>query len=282
MLSYRHSFHAGNFADVLKHIVLVEILEHLRRKPKPFDYIDTHAGCGLYSLDSDNATALAEHETGISALEPHRAGLPELGRYFDVIDGYRADANNARAYPGSPAFACASLRRGDRAWLHELHPQDFDSLRKNFGGQRPIRLFKADGYAGLRGLLQPVSRRGLVLIDPSYEVKTEYVRAVKAIIDAHKKFATGIYALWYPVVERQRVLQMHKQFKSSGIRNIQSFELGLMPDNNDLGMTASGMIVINPPWTLMATMEQTLPKLVRVLGEPYAGAFSECEVLVAE
>jgi 23S rRNA (adenine2030-N6)-methyltransferase len=278
LLSYRHSYHAGNFADVLKHIVVVEILEHLSKKDKAFEYIDSHAGAGLYSLKSAHAVKLQEYTNGIGKLKAE--DWPELARYFEIISAFNKPGA-LDFYPGSPMFAKHYLRGQDKAWCFELHPADFDLLKVNLGSSTRIRLKQEDGFKGMLALLPPLSRRGLVLIDPSYEIKTDYTQVFDSVALAHKKFSTGTYALWYPVVERQRIIQLQKKFIDSGIRNIQRFELGLSADSDARGMTAAGMIVINPPWMLMKKMSQLLPRLVAALGEDTT-AFSRCDVLVAE
>lgn len=278
MLSYRHSFHAGNFADVLKHIVLVEILEHMTKKDKPFDYIDTHSGAGLYYLKSSQATKLAEFNNGIGKLEAKK--WPELARYFEIIgSANRGDA--LQYYPGSPLFATHFLRPKDRASLYEIHPSDFLLLKKNIGKKRQVRIQPEDGIKGLLSLLPPASRRALVLMDPSYEIKSDYELVSKTIKSAVKKFATGTYAIWYPVVDRQRINQLERSLVKSGIKDIQRFELGLSADTLGSGMTSSGMIVINPPWGLMKKMSEVLPKLVKTLGEG-DDAFYKCDILVGE
>lgn len=278
MLSYRHSFHAGNFADVLKHTVLVEILASLIKKDKPFDYIDTHAGAGLYHLKSNDAKKLEEYNNGIAKLK--NGDWPELERYFSIIDRYNKTAN-LHYYPGSPLFASDFLRTHDKAWLYELHPKDFSLLSKNVTQTRRLKIFSEDGLQGLLSLLPPQSRRALVLVDPSYEVKAEYEQVFDTIDKAYKKFATGIYAIWYPVVERQKIDRLQRRFIRSGIKDIQRFELGLTADTDKRGMTASGMLVINPPWGLFETMSALLPKLLKALAQD-DNAFYKCDVLVGE
>lgn len=278
MLSYRHSFHAGNFADVLKHIVLIEILQHLGKKEKAFDYIDTHAGAGLYHLASSHADKLQEYRSGIGKLDA--AEWPELAAYFAVIDAVNA-GNSLEYYPGSPFIALHCMRRQDRAWLYELHPEDAGLLLQNTQKVKRARVMREDGLKGLLSLLPPVSRRGLVLIDPSYEIKTDYDLVFQTVEKAYAKFPTGTYAIWYPVVERSRIIRLEKQFIKSGIKNIQRFELAITADSDERGMTASGMMVINPPWSLMNTMGQLLPKLVNSLTADNS-AFYKCDVLVAE
>jgi len=278
LLSYRHSFHAGNFADVLKHIVTIEIFEHLTQKDSPFDYIDTHAGAGLYNLKAKDAAKLQEYTQGIAKLKSE--AWPELSRYFDIIKKHNP-TGTLNFYPGSPVIAQDFLRTKDRSWLFEMHPADFELLKKNTANDHRIKVSQDDGYNGLLSLLPPLSRRGLILIDPSYELKSDYTRVFDVVNKAYKKFSTGIYAIWYPVVERKRIDQLERKFIRSGIKNIQRFELGLSEDNYSQGMTSSGMIVINPPWTLMDKMSQILPKLVKTLGEKENAIF-KAEVLASE
>lgn len=278
MLSYRHSFHAGNFADLLKHIVQVEILEHLIKKDKPFDYIDTHSGAGLYTLSTEQANKTAEYKQGIAKISA--ADFPELSSYYSVINACN-NADKLEHYPGSPAIAMHYMRGKDRAWLFELHRSDYQLLQDLTAKQRQIRVQQSDGYKGLLSLLPPASRRGLVLIDPPYEIKDDYQKVVDTLIKAHRKFATGSYALWYPVVDRSRIRYMEKQLSQSGIRNIQLFELGIAADSKERGMTSAGMIVINPPWTLKEKMQQLLPKLVKAL-DSNGESFYRIETLVEE
>ena len=278
MLSYRHSFHAGNFADLIKHIVLVEILEHLTKKDTPFDYIDTHAGAGLYNLRAADSQKLQEYAEGIGKLDCDE--FPELESYFQVIRSFNK-ADSIDFYPGSPSIAKYFLRNQDKGWLFELHPKDHDLLQSNFSKSKNIRVHHQDGFEGLKALVPPSSKRGLVLIDPSYEIKTEYKLVIDRVIAAHKKFSHGIYAIWYPVVDRRTITDMQRKLVNSGIRNIQQFELGIADDSANRGMTSSGMIVINPPWKLFEKMSQLLPKLaekITQVGRP----IYRCEILAEE
>lgn len=254
------------------------MLEHLTKKDKAFDYIDTHAGAGLFSLNSTHARKLQEHSKGIDKL--YATDWPELARYFEAIKACNS-GEKLDFYPGSPMIARQFLRHQDRAWLYELHPEDFDFLQNNIGRDRRLKARHEDGMKGLLGLLPPASRRGMVLIDPSYEIKSDYQHVSDTVAKAYKKAATLGYAIWYPVVERERIKQLQRNFVKSGIKDIQCYELGLDADSNDMGMTASGMIVINPPWTLKEKMQKLLPKLVETLGEG-KDAFFKCDVLVAE
>ena len=278
MLSYRHAFHAGNYADVLKHIVLIEILDYMRKKDKPFEYIDTHAGAGVYLLASKLAQQNREYENGIARL--NHSDWSELKTYLDMIDSLNPD-KTLQIYPGSPKIAQAFLREQDRAWLFELHKTDFESLQKAFEQQRNIHIRQTDGFEEVLRLLPPRSKRALVLIDPSYEVKSNYAQVADVMQKAHRRFATGTYALWYPVVERRRIAELEKTLINSGIRRIQLFELGQQALSQTSRMHANGMIVINPPWPLFAKMQELLPKLAKamtIVGKPYY----RCEEIVGE
>lgn len=283
MLSYRHSYHAGNFADVLKHLVSIRILRHLKQKPKPFMYLDTHSGPGAYLLDSEQALKTREYETGIAPLW-HSHDLPEpLLDYVSVIKDFN-HAEQLQRYPGSPSIAQHLMDNTDQLNLFELHSTEIALLQQTFAGQRHCHVHHSDGFQGLLAKLPPPQRRGYVLIDPPYEIKTDYDKVVNSVIKAHKRFATGVYAIWYPVVERQRIEKMEQSLKESGIRNIQLFELGLQPDTQAKGMTSSGMIVINPPWKLKQEMTECLPVLSELLGKAQGEqqGHYRCEQLVEE
>jgi 23S rRNA (adenine2030-N6)-methyltransferase len=280
MLSYRHSFHAGNFADVLKHIILIHSLDYLRKKDKPFCCIDTHAGPGKYELDGEYALKNREFDTGIGKLW-QRNDLPEcVARYVSLIKGFNGPDKLTR-YPGSPLIAKQLLRDKDRLCLFELHNTEIKSLSALADKDKRINVFHADGLKASLKLLPPFERRGLVLIDPSYELKSDYPQVVETLIAMHKRFATGTYVLWYPVVDRNRNQELERAIQASGIRNVQLFELGIRADSDEHGMTASGMIVINPPWTLSAEMTQVLPWLADVLGNDGQG-FYRIQTLAAE
>jgi len=278
LLSYRHSYHAGNFADVLKHIVLIELLQHMVKKEKAFSYIDTHSGAGLYHLRSDHAEKLQEYQKGIAKV--FHLDWPELAAYQTAVKTVN-DGNDLTFYPGSPLLAMQYLRAQDQAWCFELHSEDSVFLTNNLRQYKQARVRREDGLKGLLSLLPPESRRALVLIDPSYEIKSDYDEVFHTVEKAHKKFATGTYAIWYPVVDRSRINRLDKQLINSGITHIQRYELGLDADASTRGMTSSGIYVINPPWQLMETMTALLPKLVKVLGEN-AGAFYRADTLVAQ
>lgn len=264
MLSYRHSFHAGNHADVLKHTVQSLIITALKEKEKPFLYLDTHAGAGRYQLSGEHAERTGEYLDGIAKLW-QRDDIPEvLMPYLNAVKAYNSNGT-LRFYPGSPLIARQLLREQDSIHLTELHPSDFPLLRGEFQRDSRAKVVREDGYQQLKSQLPPASRRGFILIDPPYEMKTDYQAVVKGIQEGHKRFATGVYALWYPVVLRQQIKRMLKELEATGIRNILQIELAMLPDSDRYGMTASGMIVINPPWKLEAQMQSLLPWLHGVL-----------------
>lgn len=273
MLSYRHSFHAGNYADVLKHIVQLLILEALQQKEKGFLYLDTHAGAGLYSLQSFEAEKTAEFTEGIGYLW-ERDDLPEIVRHYLQQVKQVNPKDKLNFYPGSPLLAANLLRPQDRAILTELHPSDYPLLRKNMQKFSNIQVKRENGFQQLKSALPPKERRGFVLIDPPYELKEDYQLVVEAIVEGYKRFATGTYAIWYPVVLRQQIKKMIHSFEATQIRKILQIELGIRPDSTQRGMTASGMIVINPPWKLESQMREILPYLSEVLAPAGTGHWS--------
>ena len=264
MLSYRHSFHAGNHADVLKHTVQSLIIESLKEKDKPFLYLDTHAGAGRYQLSGEHAERTGEYLEGIARIWVQESVPEELKTYLEAVSALNP-RGDLRFYPGSPLIAAHLLRDHDKLNISELHPSDFPLLRNEFSRDNRARVVREDGYQQLKSQLPPLSRRGFVLIDPPYELKSDYQAVVKGIQEGHRRFATGTYAVWYPVVLRQQIKRMVKDFQATGIRKILQIELAVRPDSDQRGMTASGMIVINPPWKLESQMKSVLPWLHKVL-----------------
>ncbi|TQQ56617.1 23S rRNA (adenine(2030)-N(6))-methyltransferase RlmJ [Vibrio cholerae] len=264
MLSYRHSFHAGNHADVLKHIVQSLILNSLQQKEKPFVYHDTHSGVGRYDLTHEWSEKTGEYKQGITRVWQQDNIPAELDSYLDAIRQLN-QGETLRYYPGSPRVARAHLREQDRMVLTELHPSDYPLLEQEFHRDRQVSIYKEDGFARLKASLPPQERRGLVLIDPPYELAKEYGDVVRAIAHSYKRWATGIYAIWYPVVNRCDIDDMLQGLQGLEIRKILQIELGVAPDTNERGMTASGMIVINPPWTLESQMQTILPFLKQAI-----------------
>ncbi|WP_341259402.1 23S rRNA (adenine(2030)-N(6))-methyltransferase RlmJ [Morganella morganii] len=264
MLSYRHSFHAGNHADVLKHTVQSLIIESLKEKDKPFLYLDTHAGAGRYQLSGEHAERTGEYLEGIARIWAQESVPEELKTYLEAVSALNP-RGDLRFYPGSPLIAAHLLRDHDKLNISELHPSDFPLLRNEFSRDNRARVVREDGYQQLKSQLPPLSWRGFVLIDPPYELKSDYQAVVKGIQEGHRRFATGTYAVWYPVVLRQQIKRMVKDFQATGIRKILQIELAVRPDSDQRGMTASGMIVINPPWKLESQMKSVLPWLHNVL-----------------
>lgn len=264
MLSYRHGFHAGNYADVLKHWVLMRTLQYIGQKDKPAFYLETHAGRGMYSLTGATAAKTAEFRQGIGRLW-QATGVPHgLQGYLDLI----AQFNPGRelvCYPGSPWIARTIMRRQDRLMLCELHPQDFRELELTFQRSANVRCHREDGFVMSLASVPPSERRGVIFIDPSYEVKTDYQKVVDTLQKLHRKFASGTYLLWYPIVREDRTQAMLRQLCASGIRRVSVFELHQSADHSQPGMTGTGMLVINPPWTLMGEMQETLPFLCETL-----------------
>jgi len=268
MLSYRHAFHAGNYADVLKHLVLLKSLEHMLQKPGPLLYIDTHAGAGRYPLNSSMAQRTHEHATGAGALQ-----FEELSSHFEHYGKLLESYAHKGLSPGSPLIAAEILRPVDKLKLFELHPSDQPSLSKLFQNDRRVSVSKSDGHHALKSLLPAPQKRALILMDPSYEIKTEYQQVVESLSEGYKRMPTATYLLWYPVVQRQNIDRMLKQFKSSKMRNVWQFEFGLQADNDEHGMTASGIIAVNPAWTLPSLLVDALPGLKEQLA-PDQGHFA--------
>ena len=280
MLSYRHSFHAGNFADVLKHCIQVLIIESLKQKPKAFVYYDTHAGAGKYSLFSKYSNKNAEYKDGVEKIWQLQNPPQEISAYLALIKDLNP-SGVLQLYPGSPFISHMLMSKQNRLELSELHPTDHALLSKEFNHLRSINVVQADGYKHLKSKLPPIQRRGLILIDPPYELKDEYNDVIKNIKQAHKLFATGIYAIWYPVTSRHNIERFCNQFKNSGIKNILRIELNVLKDSNDYGMTGAGMIIINPPWKLAQQMQQVLPWLLENLKQDQCGSY-KIEQLVKE
>ena len=266
MLSYRHAFHAGNFADVLKHSVLTLVLEYMTRKDKGFYYIDSHSGAGMYQLSDDYAQKTGEYKNGIAKLIEND-DLPEaLQPYIDLVKNLNQETGELTLYPGSPGIARQFTRRQDSAHLFELHPTDIEHLKAYSQRWNKSHVKQSDGYQGVLGLVPPPNRRGVVLIDPPYELKEDYLKAVRTVVNAYKKFATGTYILWYPVVKRELVEQMQSAFTKSDVRNLTQVEYCQDADTEEYGMTGTGLFIVNPPWQLTSQLDEVLPYLKTKLG----------------
>ena len=275
MLSYRHAYHAGNHADVLKHLVLVHCLAHLNAKDKPYLVFDTHAGAGLYALDADASRKTAEYADGIGRLWSRDDLPPAFAEYLRLLRQLNGGGRPHR-YPGSPWFARQLTRETDTVRLCELHSTDFALLRREFGGDgRRVRVERADGFEALKSALPPPSRRGLILIDPSYEVKADYLRLTTVLKDALKRFATGTYLIWHPVLPSIEARQLPEKLKKLDAADWLHATLNVRsPSGDGRGMHGSGMFVINPPWTLAAALAEALPVLADALAQDAGAGWS--------
>lgn len=264
MLSYRHAFHAGNHADVLKHWLLVRVILALQRKPTPLCYIDTHAGAGEYPLNSAEAQQLGEARDGVAKLWNSRQPPPSIETYLAQI---RAMNTGSRLtdYPGSPRLAALLQRPGDRLVLMEKHPTDARVLARRFAGHPGCRVVAGDGWASLRGFIPPQERRGLVLIDPPYELKSDYRLCVETLADACRRWATGVYLLWYPLVSRREADRLTDRVRDIGVRRTLQVELAVRAPGTGAGLWGSGMLVLNCPWQVDEDVSATLPWLAQQL-----------------
>lgn len=275
MLSYRHAFHAGNHADVLKHVALVHLLRYLAQKDKPLYFVDTHAGAAVYALDEGYATKNAEFENGIGRLWA-RPDLPApVADYVEQVRALNPDGL-LRRYPGSPQLAMQLLRPQDRLRLFELHSTESGLLIQHFhrGGSR-VMAQAGDGFKAMQAVLPPPSRRALVLIDPSYEVKTDYRRVLAALRDAQKRFAAGVYAVWYPQVQRRESREFPAMLKRLQKNDWLHASLTVKaPVAEGYGLHGSGIFILNPPWQLPQALRLALPYLAQVLAQDTGARFS--------
>ncbi len=276
-MNYRHSFHAGNFADVFKHLVLLLVLQHLCRKPTPFFVLDTHAGRGFYRLDTPEAGRTREAEHGIGRL---LTAAPTDGPLADLValvrslqDGPPALRNGAPlGYPGSPALAQSQLRLTDRLVLVELHPDDGAALRDRFCDDRRVAVHRMDGYQALKAHLPPVERRGLVLIDPPYERPDESEAVVQGLVAAHRRWPTGHYLIWFPIKDRAAVWRFEEALVATGLSRILVAELTVHPEDNAWRLNGCGMALVNPPWQIDRRLEAVLPDLQISLAQTGGGS----------
>lgn len=247
MLAYRHLFHAGNFADVFKHALLTRLLIALGRKDKPYCYLDTHAGIGRYDLKHPWATKAREYLNGIGLLWQRRDIPAALAPYVEAVKAENPD-RKLRFYPGSPLIAKRFVRPGDRIVLTELNTTDFAELKALFARDRQVAVHLLDGYQGLKAFLPPKERRGLVLLDSSFDRAKEFARIVKALAETHSRWATGTYAIWYPLMEPGAMRGFARDVEQTGISKILRLELTVEPDDWTVTVPGCGMLVVNPPW----------------------------------
>lgn len=280
MFSYRHAFHAGNHADVLKHTVLIAVLQHLLQKEAALTVVDTHAGAGLYRLDGDYATTSAESADGVLRLPGATALAPALQDYLDTVRAFN-QSDALRVYPGSPFIVQRMLRSHDKLKLFELHPTDARSLAANVAqldAGRQVAVLREDGFEGLKKFLPPPSRRALVLCDPSYEIKSDYGRVQALLDEGLRRFATGVYAIWYPIIPRPEAHDLPRRLKALAHKAGKSWlhatltvksskTPSAMAQGRRPGLPASGMFVVNPPYTVHAALQASLPQMVELLGQ---------------
>jgi 23S rRNA (adenine2030-N6)-methyltransferase len=291
MFSYRHGFHAGNHADVLKHAVLISVVRHLLLKDTPIMVVDTHAGAGLYRLDDSFAQTSGEAQGGVGRLYQSLQQTPPiqltslLSDYLTALAQFNV-APSHQVYPGSPLLVQKLLRGTDKLKLFELHPTDSQTLLNNvmqLRAGRQVAAFMQDGFAGVKKFVPPPSRRGLVLCDPSYEVKTDYAMVVSMLADALKRFATGTYFIWYPAIERREAHELPRQLKAVAQAagkpwlHAQLMVKSASATEAKLGLPGSGVFIVNPPYTLEAALRPALAQLKTFLAQDI-GAASHLEV----
>jgi 23S rRNA (adenine2030-N6)-methyltransferase len=277
-MNYRHAYHAGNFADVLKHSVLFALIQALRVKETPFALVDTHAGSGCYALDGEEAGKTGEYRDGIARLlfpDLHASGhaksttLPPLLRHWlDSIITLPGNEHGLKLYPGSPLQAARAMRDSDSAQLCELHPDEASLLRELFRRDPRIHVHNRNGYEALKALLPPKEKRGLVLIDPPYEAQEAEYRMIEAALKAAlQRWPTGIYAVWYPIKLRSQVQPFLRWAQHSGARRVLRAELLVYPDDSPLRLNGSGIVVLNAPWNLDQMLQDSLPVVARLLSQ---------------
>jgi 23S rRNA (adenine2030-N6)-methyltransferase len=282
-VNYRHAFHAGNFADVVKHAVLTLTIERLKAKETAFRVIDTHAGAGLYDLAGDEARRTSEWERGIGRLygtmiDPRLAEL--LAPYLDAVRAANG-GGPLRFYPGSPWIARHLLRRQDRLTAVEFHPGDAAALGARFAGDRQVRTIALDGWLALGSFVPPKERRGLVLVDPPFEEKDEFDRLIDGFRTAQRRWPGGIYALWYPVKDLYAVDRLRSGLAASGIRRLVRAELMVRERSTPDRFNGAGLVVANPPWQFEAVLDELLGRLVPVLADG-PGATHEIDLIAGE
>jgi 23S rRNA (adenine2030-N6)-methyltransferase len=267
-MNYRHAFHAGSFADVLKHAILVRVLVYLRAKPAAFRVLDTHAGAGLYDLAGPEASRSLEWRSGIERLVEARlsdsvAGL--VAPYLDLIAEFNR-GGRLGVYPGSPMITRALLRPNDRLLACELEPNAAAALARNLAADRRAKMVEIDGWTAIKAYVPPVERRGLVLIDPPFEEEHDFVKLGDALSTAHRKWPSGIYLLWYPIKGRCEADALAQRLRRSGIANVLRAEVAIGPALPEGPLGACGVVVVNPPWTLPKELAAMLPGLATIMG----------------
>lgn len=277
-MNYRHAYHAGNFADVLKHSVLFALIQALQAKPTPFALIDTHAGSGCYALDSEEAGKTGEYRQGIERLlfpdlqrhgnSANQALPPLLRHWLDAVLALPGNEHGLKLYPGSPLQAARAMRSNDRAYLCELHSEEAALLRELFHHDARVHVHNRNGYEALKALVPPPEKRGLVLIDPPYEAQDAEYRLIEAALKmALQRWPTGIYAVWYPIKQRSQVQPFLRGLQQSGSRRVLRAELLVHPDDSPLRLNGSGMVILNAPWNFDKVLREPLQAMARLLSQ---------------
>ncbi|RAU22878.1 23S rRNA (adenine(2030)-N(6))-methyltransferase RlmJ [Paramagnetospirillum kuznetsovii] len=269
-MNYRHAYHAGNFADVMKHAVITLVVDALLRKDKPFFALDTHAGLGAYDLESVAAGKTGEYLGGIAKVLAAPVAPVQLAHYGEIIRRFNPEGG-LRWYPGSPEIIRSMMRPDDRMALVELHPEDVGELRRCFAGDGRVGVHHMDGYVAAKGLLPPVERRGLVLIDPPFEVKDEMDRLLASLRRIRRLWPTGVVMVWYPVKGREPLRRFHQAIRDEGGPKALAAELLIHPDDDPFRLNGSGLLIINPPWRLDEDLAALLPWLAEVLAPDRGG-----------
>jgi len=278
-VNYRHAYHAGNFADVVKHVVLCRLLAYLKLKEKPFFVLDSHAGCGLYDLGADEALRTQEAQDGIARLNKAIDVPPEIAAYLSLVRGLNPQSKDIIQYPGSPLIIRNFLRDKDRLVAVELHPEDIIQLRKALKNDYRIHIESRSGYEAIKALLPPAERRGLVLIDPPFEQPDEFQNLSKALSEAQRRWPTGTYAVWYPIKSRPPVDKFLNGLQGMRFQEIWVAELAPFSYSDLQRLNGCGLVLINPPYVLEAELRRVLPWLCRVLARE-AGASWRLERLI--
>lgn len=264
-MNYRHIYHAGNFADVIKHYVLSLVMQKMHEKETPFCAIDTHAGIGLYDLKAQEVEKTLEYQGGIQKLFELAAVEASFEAYLKIVASYNHGYDQLVCYPGSPYILRAFLRKQDRLRLSELHPQDYATLQQHFKHDSQVEVFHQSGYISLKSLLPPSERRGVILIDPPFEKREEFDDLLKGIVNAYKRFATGIYLIWFPLKDLNNVKKFYANLKALHIPKILCVEFYTNKSEASLKLSGSGLIMINPPWQIDQILTTNLKILMSYL-----------------
>jgi 23S rRNA (adenine2030-N6)-methyltransferase len=279
-MNYRHAYHAGNFADVVKHAVLALVIEHLKLKPAPFRVIDTHAGIGVYALASEQAQKTGEWREGIgrlmqASLSPAAAAI--LAPYLDVVRRLNPGGDLAR-YPGSPLLARELMRPDDRLVVNELHPEDLNELKRLFAHDPQVKVMDLDAWTALKALLPPPERRGIMLIDPAYEQTGELDRLADGLKEAVRRFATGTFLLWYPIKESRPVTAFRSNIAALGLPKATAIELMIRGPEDEMRLNGAGLLAVNAPFTLSSKLSVLMPELAGVLEQGNGAGFRLLEL----